>query len=36
MLDIKAYQKAKFISKYSNEAFSDKINKKWSYIYSDN
>lgn len=36
MLDIKAYQKVKFISKYSNEAFSDKINKKWSFIYSDN
>ena len=35
MLDIKAYQKAKYINKYSNEAFADKINKKWGYIFSD-
>lgn len=35
MLDIKAYQKAKFINKYSNEAFADKINKKWGYTFSD-
>lgn len=34
-LDFKAYQKAKFITKYCDEVFSEKINKKLAFIDSD-
>lgn len=36
MLDLKAYQKAKYINKHSNQAFYDKIHRHWEYIIKDN
>lgn len=35
MLDMKAYQKVKFIAKHANEVFTDKISKKWAYLQGD-
>lgn len=35
MLDMKAYQKVKFIAKHANEVFTDKISKKWIYLQTD-